>query len=58
MDSALHYDTLITGGKIVTMDGEHRILENSTLAISDSAIQAIYSKSRKHCQKIKISLPI
>ena len=44
MDTALHYDTLINGGTIVTMDGERRILENGTLAISDSTIQAIYSK--------------
>jgi 5-methylthioadenosine/S-adenosylhomocysteine deaminase len=44
MDPVHQYDTLISGGTIVTMDAERRILENGTLAISDSTIQAIYSK--------------
>jgi len=43
MDSAQQYDLLITGGKIVTMDTERRIIDNGNLAISGNKIQEIFS---------------
>jgi len=43
MDSAPQYDLLITGGKIVTMDADRRIIENGALAISGNKIQDIFS---------------
>ena len=36
-----HYDCLITGGKIVTMDAERRIIDNGAIAISGNTIQEI-----------------
>ena len=43
MDSTQQSDLLITGGKIVTMDTERRIIENGALVISGNKIQEIYS---------------
>jgi len=39
------YDILITGGKIVTMDSQRRIIEDGALAISDNTIQQIFSSN-------------
>ncbi len=36
-----HYDCLITGGKIVTMDATGRIIDNGAIAISGNSIQEI-----------------
>jgi 5-methylthioadenosine/S-adenosylhomocysteine deaminase len=43
MDSAQQYDTLITGGKIVTMDAERRVIDNGTITISGNKIQDIFT---------------
>ncbi|MEN8173850.1 MAG: amidohydrolase [Chloroflexota bacterium] len=43
MDSVQQYDLLITGGKIVTMDKERRVIENGAIAISGAEIQAVFS---------------
>jgi len=43
MDSAQHYDLLIAGGRIVTMDAERRIIDDGALAISGNKIQGIFS---------------
>jgi len=44
MDSANQYDIVITGGKIVTMDAERRVIDNGALAISGNKIQKIFSE--------------
>jgi len=43
MESKQKYDILITGGKIITMDPERRVIENGALAISGEKIQGIFS---------------
>jgi len=43
MDSAQQCDLLITGGKIVTMDPERRVIDNGALIISGNKIQEIFS---------------
>jgi hypothetical protein len=43
MASTQQYDLFITGGKIVTMDAERRIINNGALAISGNKIQGIFS---------------
>ncbi len=43
MDSPQQYDLLITGGKIVTMDAERRVIDDGALAISGNMIQGIFS---------------
>ncbi len=43
MDSTQQYDLLITGGKIVTMDAERRVIEDGAVAISGNKIQEIFS---------------
>lgn len=46
MSTAQEYDILITGGKIVTMDAERRIIENGAIAINGNTIQKIFSTSK------------
>ena len=43
MNSTQQYDLLITGGKIVTMDTERRVIDDGALAISGNKIQGIFS---------------
>ena len=43
MNSTQQYDLLITGGKIVTMDAERRVIDDGALAISGNKIQGIFS---------------
>ena len=43
MNSTQQYDLLITGGKIVTMDAERRVISDGALAISGNKIQDIFS---------------
>jgi len=43
IDSAQQYDLLITGGKIVTMDTERRVIDDGAVVISGNKIQGIFS---------------
>lgn len=42
MKATQSYDILITGGKIITMDANRRVIENGVLAISDGKIQGVF----------------
>jgi 5-methylthioadenosine/S-adenosylhomocysteine deaminase len=41
MTSSQPYDLLITGGKIITMDAERRVIEGGAIAIKGNSIQSI-----------------
>ncbi|KAA3661914.1 MAG: amidohydrolase [Chloroflexi bacterium] len=43
MHESQSYDLLITGGKIATMDDQHRIIDGGSIAISGNTIQKIYA---------------
>lgn len=43
MDSEQQYDLLITGGKIVTMDAERRVIDNGALVIAGNKIEEVIS---------------